>query len=135
MDNIPVSALDRAHRWHGILVSSGFTGHRGGSVISNQILIFCSGTGIILTYVGIFTFLVEAFPLYAASALSANSFARSSFAGAFPLFGRQMYNKLGFHWASTLLACLTLLLAPCPYLFYIYGKRLRAKSRFTPSQS
>jgi hypothetical protein len=35
-------------------------------------------------------------PLYAASALAANSFARSSFAAAFPLFGIQSkkYNVL-----------------------------------------
>ena len=38
---------------------------------------------------GIFTFLVDAYPLYAASALAANSFTRSSFAAAFPLFGDQ----------------------------------------------
>ncbi|KIW80330.1 hypothetical protein AYO21_01232 [Fonsecaea monophora] len=88
------------------------------------------GFGIILVFTGVFTFLVEAYPLYAASALSANSFARSSFAGAFPLFGVQMYNKLGFHWATTLLAFLCLVMAPFPYLFFIYGKRLRQKSRF-----
>ena len=42
---------------------------------------------VILVFSGIFTFLVDAYPLYAASALAANSFARSSFAAAFPLFG------------------------------------------------
>lgn len=89
------------------------------------------GFGTILVFTGVFTFLVEAFPLYAASALSANSFARSSFAGAFPLFGIQMYKKLNFHWATTLLACLCLVMTPFPYLFFIYGKRLRQKSRFT----
>ncbi|EXJ91425.1 hypothetical protein A1O1_04537 [Capronia coronata CBS 617.96] len=89
------------------------------------------GFGTILTFSGVFTFLVEAYPLYAASALSANSFARSSFAGAFPLFGLQMYHTLNFHWASTLLAFLTLAMAPFPYLFFIYGKRLRQKSKFT----
>jgi len=88
------------------------------------------GFGVILVFSGVFTFLVEAYPLYAASALSANSFARSSFAGAFPLFGIQMYNTLNFHWATTLLAILTLVMAPFPYVFYIYGKRLRQKSRF-----
>ena len=41
----------------------------------------------ILVFSGIFTFLVDAYPLYAASALAANSFARGIFAGAFPLFG------------------------------------------------
>jgi multidrug resistance protein len=88
------------------------------------------GFGIILVFSGVFTFLVEAYPLYAASALSANSFARSSFAGAFPLFGVQMYNTMGFHWASTFLALLCLVMAPFPYLFFIYGKRLRRRSRF-----
>lgn len=41
----------------------------------------------ILVFSGVFTFLVDAYPLYAASALGANSFARSTFAAAFPLFG------------------------------------------------
>ncbi|MCJ1441880.1 MAG: hypothetical protein MMC23_002372 [Stictis urceolatum] len=45
------------------------------------------GMGVILVFSGVFTFLVDAYPLYAASALGANSFARSSFAAAFPLFG------------------------------------------------
>ena len=43
----------------------------------------------LLVFSGVFTFLVDAYPLYAASALAANSFARSSFAAAFPLFGIQ----------------------------------------------
>jgi MFS family permease len=89
------------------------------------------GAGTVLVFTGVFTFLVEAFPLYAASGLAANSFARSSFAAAFPLFGLQMYNKLGFHWASSLLAILTLAMAPFPYIFFIYGRRLRQKSRFS----
>ncbi|OJJ04318.1 hypothetical protein ASPVEDRAFT_136148 [Aspergillus versicolor CBS 583.65] len=72
------------------------------------------GAGTILVYSGIFTFLVDAYPSYAASTLAANSFARSAFAGVFPLFGVQMYNRLGYHWATSLLAFLTLLMAPFP---------------------
>lgn len=37
-----------------------------------------------LVFTGIFTFLVDAYPQYAASAMAANSFARCSFAGTFP---------------------------------------------------
>lgn len=92
------------------------------------------GGGTILVYSGVFTFLVEAFPLYAASSLAANSFARSSFAAAFPLFGIQMYKALGYQWASSLLAFMTLALSPFPYIFFVYGKRLRAKSRFSPAK-
>lgn len=43
----------------------------------------------LLVFSGIWTFLVDAYPLYAASALAANVFARCMFAGAFPLFGEQ----------------------------------------------
>lgn len=47
------------------------------------------GAGTILVYSGVFTFLVDAYPTYAASALAANGFTRSTFAGVFPLFGTQ----------------------------------------------
>jgi hypothetical protein len=47
------------------------------------------GTGMFLTFSGIFTFLVDAYPAYAASALAANTFVRCMFAAAFPLFGEQ----------------------------------------------
>ncbi|OCK73548.1 MFS transporter [Lepidopterella palustris CBS 459.81] len=88
------------------------------------------GIGVIWVFSGVFTFLVDCYPVYAASALAANSFARSSFAAAFPLFGVQMYNNLGYQWATSLLAFLALAMSPFPILFYRYGKRLRGNSRF-----
>ncbi|OAL44718.1 MFS general substrate transporter [Pyrenochaeta sp. DS3sAY3a] len=88
------------------------------------------GVGLIWVYSGVFTFLVEAYPVYAASALAANSFARSYFAGAFPLFGVQMYNNLGYQWATTVLGFLALAMAPFPILFFRHGKRLRGSSRY-----
>jgi len=87
-----------------------------------------------LFFSGIFTFLVDAYPLYAASALAANSFARSSFAAAFPLFGVQMYNALGYEWATTILAFLTVAMLPFPYIFFKYGKKIRGKSHFASSK-
>ncbi|QIX01888.1 hypothetical protein AMS68_007405 [Peltaster fructicola] len=88
------------------------------------------GLGNILCFGGIFTFLVECYPLYAASALAANSLVRSGFAAAFPLFGVQMYTTLGFQWASSLLGFIALAMMPFPFLFFRIGKRLRASSRF-----
>jgi hypothetical protein len=41
-----------------------------------------------------------------------------------------MYEKLNYHWATTLLALLTLVMAPFPYVFFIYGKGLRRKSKY-----
>ncbi|PYH40716.1 MFS transporter [Aspergillus saccharolyticus JOP 1030-1] len=88
------------------------------------------GAGMILVYAGVFTFLVDAYSVYAASALGANSFTRSTFAAAFPLFGYPMYRTLGNPWATSLLAFLSLVMAPFPYVFFRYGKKIRRKSRF-----
>ncbi|EEY21974.1 conserved hypothetical protein [Verticillium alfalfae VaMs.102] len=84
----------------------------------------------LLVFTGIFTFLVDAYPLYAASVLAANAFVRCMFAAAFPLFGNQMYEALGYPWASSLLAFLTVAMLPFPYIFFRYGKRIRGTSRF-----
>ncbi|UNI22583.1 hypothetical protein JDV02_008459 [Purpureocillium takamizusanense] len=91
------------------------------------------GMGNMLLFMGIFTFLVDAYPLYAASALAANTFVRCLFAAAFPLFGEQMYEKLGYQWASSLLAFLTVAMLPFPYIFFRHGKQIRRKSRFAKS--
>ncbi|KAF2764237.1 MFS general substrate transporter [Teratosphaeria nubilosa] len=85
------------------------------------------GLGNILCFGGVYTYFVETYPLYAASALAANSFARSSFAAAFPLWGYQ--------WASSLLAFIALAMVPFPILFFRFGKRLRGHSRFAQASS
>ncbi|KAE9368868.1 MFS general substrate transporter [Stipitochalara longipes BDJ] len=88
------------------------------------------GMGVFLSFSGTWTFLVDAYPLYAASALAANSFARSAFGAVFPLFGIQMYKKLGYDWATAVLAFITLTMVPFPYIFFRYGKKLRGRSKF-----
>ncbi|KAL6243200.1 hypothetical protein RBB50_009751 [Rhinocladiella similis] len=91
------------------------------------------GVGGLLVYSGIWTFLVEAYPVYAASALGANAFTRLAAGAAFPLFGVQMYESLGVGWASSLLGFLALAAAPFPFLLIKYGKRIRGASKFARS--
>ena len=45
-----------------------------------------------------------------------------------------MFSPLQLHinWAATLIGLLAALFAPCPFLFYKYGARIREKSRFAP---
>lgn len=40
---------------------------------------------------------------------------------------------MGIEWAATLLGCIAAALVPIPILFYIFGARLRAKSKFAPA--
>ncbi|PWN46595.1 MFS general substrate transporter [Violaceomyces palustris] len=89
------------------------------------------GAGISLIYMAVFTYTVDAYRPVAASAMAANSAVRSSFAFFFPLFANQMYRNLGTVGASALLAGLNVLMIPLPFVFYRYGSRIRARSRFT----
>ncbi|KAJ7467084.1 major facilitator superfamily domain-containing protein [Mycena latifolia] len=88
------------------------------------------GTGMFFTFTATFTYLVTAYRPIAASAMASNSAMRSAFAAAFPLFAGAMYNRLGTVGATALLAGLTTLMAPLPFIFYKIGPRLRAKSSF-----
>jgi hypothetical protein len=54
---------------------------------------------------------------------------RNIFAGTFPLFSTVMYHRLGAPYASTVLACITLVLGFCPAVLLVFGRRLRAHSK------
>ncbi|KAF7322160.1 RNA polymerase II-associated protein [Mycena kentingensis (nom. inval.)] len=88
------------------------------------------GIGVFYSFTTTFTYLVVAYRPIAASAMAANSALRSTFAAAFPLFAKAMYDKLGTVGATALLAGLTTLIAPLPFIFYRIGAKLRAESRF-----
>lgn len=74
--------------------------------------------------------LVDSYGLYAASAVSANTFLRSILAAGFPMFARPMFHNLGVPAAMSILAAIAVLAIPIPILFKIYGKRLRALSKY-----
>ena len=46
-----------------------------------------------------------------------------------------MFNNLGIEWAGTLLGCLAAVMVPIPVLFIVYGRKLREKSKFSPTFS
>lgn len=79
-------------------------------------------------------YLIDAYTIYAASVLAANSVLRSLFGAAFPLFTGKMYSGLGIHWASSVPAFLALACVPFPFLFYKYGASIRRKCAYA-SQS
>ena len=91
------------------------------------------GIGLIAAFMCINTYHVDAFTLYAASAMAASTVMRSLFGALFPLFGLQMYNKLGLGWGNSLLAFIGLAMSVVPFLFYWYGEHLRTHPRFQVS--
>ncbi|KAE9394341.1 MFS general substrate transporter [Gymnopus androsaceus JB14] len=90
------------------------------------------GFAISLIFMSFLSYLIDTYLMYSASAFAANTTVRSLVAAAFPLFTVQMYNGLGINWASTLVGLVGLVLMPSPFLFYKYGARIRASSKFAP---
>ena len=94
--------------------------------------------GIVLCGIGFFTifqaalnYLIDTFQRYAASAVAANTFLRSGFAGAFPLFITQLLHSVGVGWGISIFGFFGIALLPIPYLFYIYGSRIRARGEWS----
>jgi DHA1 family multidrug resistance protein-like MFS transporter len=71
----------------------------------------------------IFVYLPLTYPQYAASLFAGNDFARSSVAFAAVLFSRPMFLGMGIGSGVSLLVGI--------FVLYIYGEKLRARSRFT----
>lgn len=88
------------------------------------------GFGMVLVFLGIMNYLIDAYTIFAASVLAANSVLRSCFGAAFPLFTTYMYENLGIHWASSIPAFLALACVPFPFLFYKYGASIRTRCKF-----
>jgi hypothetical protein len=88
------------------------------------------GFGMVLVFLSIMNYLIDAYVIYAASVLAANSVLRSLFGAGFPLFTTYMYKNLGIHWASSIPAFLALACVPFPFLFYKYGEPIRMKRKY-----
>jgi multidrug resistance protein len=78
-------------------------------------------------------YIVDSYQHYAASGLAAKTFLRSMWGAAVPLFTIQMYHRLGYQWASSLLAFISLACCGIPFGFYYFGAKIRAKSKYAYS--
>ncbi|KAH8818993.1 major facilitator superfamily domain-containing protein [Xylogone sp. PMI_703] len=83
--------------------------------------------GIICVFVPVQTYLVDAYTIYAASALACNAVVRSLFGATLPLAGQKMFKNLGYGWGASLLAFVAMAMAPIPLIFYYKGEYLRKK--------
>ncbi|RPB16476.1 MFS general substrate transporter [Morchella conica CCBAS932] len=91
------------------------------------------GIGLITIFLQSLNYLIDAYLMFAASAIAANTFLRSAFAAGFPLFGRQMFHNLGVNWAGSLLGFIAIAMIPIPISFFLFGARIRARSKWAPT--
>lgn len=90
------------------------------------------GMGILVIFMQGLNYIIDVYMMFSNSAIAANTLIRSAVGGAFPLFAVQMYQKLGVAWASSLLGFLSVAMIPIPVLFFFYGARIRAMSKYSP---
>ncbi|KAL2075863.1 hypothetical protein VTL71DRAFT_806 [Oculimacula yallundae] len=88
------------------------------------------GFGTTAVVISIANYLIDAYSKYAASALAAVGLLENISIAFLPLAAPTMYTNLGLHWASTILAVLSLLLVATPLLVIKWGKDIRASSPF-----
>lgn len=91
------------------------------------------GFGLLSIFLQALNYLVDAYLMFAASAIAANTFLRSIFGAVFPLFAQQMFEGMGINYAATLLGCVAVVLIPVPVWFYFRGAKIREKSKFAPT--
>jgi multidrug resistance protein len=91
---------------------------------------FPVGFGFIFLYNSANNYLVDTYQHLAASALAAKTFLRSIWGACVVLFTIQMYHRLGYQWASSLLAFIALACCGIPYVFYFKGKQIRSYSHY-----
>ncbi|CCX16704.1 Similar to Uncharacterized transporter C1529.01; acc. no. Q9USN4 [Pyronema omphalodes CBS 100304] len=85
------------------------------------------GVGLLATFMPVNTYIVDAFQMYAASALAATTVLRSVVGACLPLAGPKMYDALGLGWGNSLLGFIALIFLPMPFVFERYGERLRKR--------
>ncbi|KAI8629426.1 MFS general substrate transporter [Xylariaceae sp. FL1651] len=99
--------------------------------IAPVIGLFLTGCGFNTIFQAALNYLVDTFQMYAASAVAANTFLRSVFAAAFPLIVSPLYHNIGVGPGSSIFAAFAALLVPVPFVFYIFGRRIRAGSKWS----
>lgn len=86
---------------------------------------FFYGVGQVMILNSTQNYFIDSFEKYAASAIAAGTVFRSVIGGVVPIFAPALFEKLGYGWGISTFAFVSLLLAPAPVLFYVFGEQLR----------
>ncbi|EAW08927.1 MFS transporter [Aspergillus clavatus NRRL 1] len=88
------------------------------------------GIGMITAFMSISMYLIDCYPMYAASATAANSILRSLGGALLPLAGGPMFDSLGLGWGNSLLGFIGLVIVPAGFWLYKYGAGIRTHPKF-----
>ncbi|KAM0748976.1 MFS general substrate transporter [Meredithblackwellia eburnea MCA 4105] len=92
-------------------------------------LVFIGASFLLIFQSGI-NYLIDGYTRFSASAVASNTFMRSLFAAGLPFAAQPLFHNLGTGLACTVLGCIVAVLGAVPFLFFIFGPKLRGMSRF-----
>ncbi|KAF7595937.1 hypothetical protein BBP40_004083 [Aspergillus hancockii] len=88
------------------------------------------GFGSICIFISSYMYIIDAYDIYAASALGFMTVSRYCAAGGMTVVGIPFYQNVGVQWTLTILGIISTVLTPVPYIFWKFGKVIRSWSRY-----
>jgi hypothetical protein len=89
------------------------------------------GSTLMLGFLPLMTYVVDAFGLYSASAVTALIVTRCLMGTFLPLVTPPLVDQFGYGWGFTILAGMLLSLAPIPAAVFRYGSKWRQRSKYS----
>jgi len=86
--------------------------------------------GIYSIFLAVYNYTADSYGELSSSAIAGQGFIRNTFGAVTPLFATYMFKGMGYQFAGLLLALLTLLMAPLPFILFRYGAAIRARSDY-----
>ncbi|KAJ5752644.1 major facilitator superfamily domain-containing protein [Penicillium odoratum] len=108
----------------------GWTNYASISIWSPIIATTLFGYGILGIFISSCMYVIDSYDILSASALGFMTFSRYFTAGVMTIVGLPFYENMGTHWTLTILACISLLVTPLPYVLYHFGPAIRRRSHY-----
>ncbi|KAF7626344.1 synaptic vesicle transporter [Aspergillus flavus] len=108
----------------------GWTDYKNISVWSPIVGSSLFGFGSICMFISSYMYVIDAYEIYAASALGFMTVTRYCAAGGMTVAGVPFYNNVGVQWTLTILGIISAVMVPVPYIFWKFGKVIRGWSRY-----
>ncbi|KAI0475626.1 major facilitator superfamily transporter [Xylariaceae sp. FL0804] len=112
----------------------GWTDFASVSIWSPICAVALFGYGVMGIFLCAYMYIIDAYEMYSASALTFVAVVRYVAAGGMTVVGIPWYESMGTHYTLTILACISCLLAPIPYALYRWGYIIRKRSKYAVSK-
>lgn len=112
----------------------GWTANPDISIWSPILAVVLFGYGITGIFVYTYTYIIDSYEVYAASALTFAAFIRYVCSGGMTVVGVPFYHNMGTQYTLTILACISACMVPIPYALYRWGYMLRKRSKYAVSR-